>query len=426
MLPRVTAEPASRTAAARIEDALRTAVDGGGPLDADVCRALAMLTASADAILFATASALRDRGKGRAVTYSPKVFLPVTNLCRDRCSYCTFRKDPDDPGAWTMTRDEIRGAVRRARELGCTEALLCLGDRPEKAFRTYRTTLAGLGHTSTVEYVREACEIALAEGLLPHTNMGVLTAVEMARLRPVNASLGLMLENVSPRLRGKGMPHYYAPDKEPAVRLRMLEEAGTLAIPFTTGILVGIGETPTERVESLLAIRDQQTRYGHVQEVIVQNFRVKPNIPMADAPEPDGLEFARTVALARVILGPEMNIQAPPNLSPRGHRLLLEAGINDWGGISPLTPDYVNPEAPWPHVAALDRTCAAAGYTLVPRLCVYPEYVGPEWIDAGLLGRVTAMALDLPRAGVPPMTAAAHPKQHVVRLRGRNGHAPAL
>jgi FO synthase len=398
----------------------------GGPLDDSACRALAALPASADPALFAAASALRDRGKGRVVTYSPKVFLPVTNLCRDRCAYCTFRKDPDDPGAWTMTREEVRETVGRGRALGCTEALLCLGDRPEKAFRSYRTTLAALGHASTVGYVREVCEIVLAEGLLPHTNMGVLTAEEMTYLRPVNASLGLMLENVSPRLRAKGMPHHYAPDKEPAVRLRMLEEAGGLAIPFTTGILVGIGETRLERVDSLLAIRELHARHGHIQEVIVQNFRAKPDIPMADAPEPEDLEFARTVAMARLILGPEMNIQAPPNLSPRAHRRLLDAGINDWGGISPLTPDYVNPEAPWPHLAALERACADAGYKLAPRLCVYPEHVTPTWIDPALYGTVAAMATRLGDADGAPGSGAGRPRRDAPASRGRDTHAPAL
>jgi FO synthase len=384
--------------ALRVLDAVAQAHDAPDP---EACRALASLPSEADDALRAVAGALRDRGKGRTLTYSPKVFLPITNLCRDRCDYCTFRKDPDDPGAWTMTPTEIRDCARRGHREGCLEGLLCLGDKPEKAFRQYRVTLAERGHATTVGYVREACEIVLGEGLLPHTNMGVLSAAEMSALRPVNASLGLMLENVSPRLRGKGMPHRFAPDKDPAVRLRMIAEAGELAIPFTTGILVGIGETALERIESLLAIRDLHCRYGHIQEVIVQNFRVKPDIPMAGAAEPAAAEFARTVALARIILGPDMNIQAPPNLSPRDHRLLLSAGINDWGGISPVTRDYVNPEAPWPHLTALGETCAAAGYALAPRLCVYPEYASPAWIDPGLLATVVAAGQRLSVAPAP-------------------------
>ncbi len=252
---------------------------------------------------------------------------------------------------------------------------MCLGDKPEKAFRQYRETLRALGHKTTIEYVYRACEMALSEGLLPHTNAGIMTREEMARLKEVNVSLGLMLENVSPRLRQKGMPHYFAPDKEPAVRLRMIREAGELEIPFTTGILVGIGETLEERVDSLIAIREIHKTYGHIQEVIVQNFREKPNIFMAGFPEPDGFEMAKTIALSRLLLGGRMNIQAPPNLSPQDHKLFLQAGINDWGGISPVTKDYVNPEAPWPHLTALAQTCREAGFELRERLAIYAEYI---------------------------------------------------
>ena len=367
----------------RLQDILAAAI-AGESLEPAAYYALIDAPAEATPALLAAAAALRDRGHGACITFSPKVFLPVTNLCRDRCSYCTFRKDPRDPGAWTMTPADIRDSVRAGRARGCAEALMCLGDRPERAFRQYRKTLGELGHASTVGYVREACEIALDEGLLPHTNMGVLTKEEMSILRPVNASLGLMLENVSPRLRERGMPHHRAPDKDPAVRLRMIAEAGELHIPFTTGILIGIGETTSERVASLLAIRDLHGRYGHLQEVIVQNFRAKPATPMHAAEEPDALDLARTVAVARLVLGPAVSVQAPPNLSPDAHALLLQAGINDWGGISPVTRDFVNPEAPWPHVAALARTCADAGFALRPRLCIYPDYVTDAWLDSTL------------------------------------------
>ena len=325
--------------------------------------------------LLATAGVLRDQHKGRTVTYSRKVFLPITNLCRDRCSYCTFRKVPRDPDAWTMTADEIHEWVNRGRVQGCKEALMCLGDKPEKAYRQYRTTLAGFGHTTTTEYVYRACEIALSYGLLPHTNAGVLSYDEMKMLKDVNVSLGLMLENISPRLRQKGMAHFSAPDKEPAVRVRMLREAGELEIPFTTGILIGIGETREERVDSLIAIREIHRAYGHIQEVIVQNFRAKPGTRMAGFPEPDDLEMAKTVAAARLLLGGQMNVQAPPNLSPDDHRLLLRAGINDWGGISPVTKDYVNPEAAWPHLDLLAQTCREEGFTLRERLAIYAEYI---------------------------------------------------
>src|SRR3989475_2328599 len=343
--------------------------------------------------LLEAASALRDRAWGRTVTYSPKAFLPVTNLCRDRCTYCTFRKDPDDPDAWTMTPEEIEAWSLRGRTLGCKEALMCLGDKPELAFAGYRDLLGELGHRTTAEYVHRACEIALHCGLLPHTNAGLLTREEMQELKAVNVSLGLMLENVSPRLRGRGQVHQWAPDKEPARRLRMLREAGELRIPFTTGLLIGIGETLAERVDTLVAVRDLHRAYGHIQEVIVQNFRAKPTIGRADAAEPDAADLARTVAVARLVLDPEVSVQAPPNLSPDDHALLLAAGLNDWGGISPLTPDYVNPEAPWPHVAALAGTCRAAGFTLVERLAIYPAYIDrPGFLHPALRGRVTALA----------------------------------
>jgi FO synthase len=332
-------------------------------------------------VMLAGAAELRDRGHGRVVTYSRKVFLPITNLCRDRCTYCTFRKDPGDPGAWTMRPEEITAWSRRAAELGCKEALMCLGDRPEAVFREYRETLQELGVRTTLEYVGRACELALAEGLLPHTNAGLMTAEEMRALRPLNASMGLMLENVSPRLRGRGGPHQWAPDKEPELRLRMIDEAGRLGIPFTTGILLGIGETPAERAQSLVAIRELHRRHGHIQEVIVQNFRAKPEIPMAAAPEPGQWEMARAIATARLVLGARMNVQAPPNLSPRQVELFLAAGVNDWGGISPLSRDYVNPEAPWPHLEQLGARCARAGFALAERLAIYPQYIDDEWLD---------------------------------------------
>ncbi len=343
-------------------------------------------------LLLGAAGALRDRAKGRDVTYSRKVFLPITNLCRDRCTYCTFRKDPWDPGAWTMMEHEISEWSRRGRELGCKEALMCLGDKPELAFKEYRATLASLGVETTMEYVRRACELALAEGLLPHTNAGLMTYQEMEMLRPVNVSMGLMLENVSPRLRGRGEVHQYAPDKDPVLRLQTIEDAGKLRIPFTTGILIGIGETPAECAQSLIAIRDMHERYGHIQEVIIQNFRAKPEIAMADAPEPGALEMARAIATARLVLGGAMNVQAPPNLSPHEIELFLNAGINDWGGISPLTRDYVNPEAPWPHLARLAERCAAAGFRLNERLAVYPEFTGEQWIDPAIAPAINKLS----------------------------------
>src|SRR5262245_34992558 len=380
-------ETAAFAADAPVLAALAQARDGGD-LGRDDAIALLATPSLTDALLTA-AAARRDRVWGRTLTFSPKVFLPVTNLCPDRCTYCTFRKDPDDPDAWTMQLDEIAAWSRRGRALGCAEALMCLGDKPEIAFPAYRALLTEWGYATTAAYVERACEVALEHGLLPHTNAGILTRDEMADLKTVNVSFGLMLENVSPRLRARGEVHQWAPDKEPSVRLRMLREAGELAIPFTTGLLLGIGETLAERVDTLLAIRDLHRAYGHVQEVIVQNFRAKPTIRRSDAAEPDALDVARTVAVARLVLDPDVSVQAPPNLSPADHALLLGAGLNDWGGISPLTPDYVNPEAPWPHVRALAAECRAAGYALRERLPIYPAYVDrPGFLAPALRARV--------------------------------------
>jgi FO synthase len=359
------------------------------PLDRDA--AIAALDARGEALdaLRASARELRDAGKGRAITFSRKAFFPITNLCRDRCAYCTFRRDEGEDGAWTMRPDEIRAWAERARDLSCQEALMCLGDKPEAAFPGYRAFLAERGLASTIRYVAEACRIALDAGLLPHSNPGLMSAEELALLRPLNASLGMMLETTSTRLRRKGHAHYYAPDKEPELRLQVLRDAGEQRIAFTTGLLIGIGETLEERADTLLAIADLHQRYGHVQEVIVQNFRAKPEIPMATCEEPDAAELARTVAVARLVLGPDVNLQVPPNLSPEALAYLLDSGVNDLGGISPLTPDYVNPEAPWPHIAALARDCRRAGYTLAERLPIYPEFIDrPGFLDEGLVERV--------------------------------------
>lgn len=348
--------------------------------------------------LRAAARDLRDRGKGHTITYSRKAFLPVTNLCRDRCAYCTFRRDEGEDGAWTMSPDEIRAWSRRARGLDCVEALLCLGDKPEAVFAGHRRFLESRGLTSTIEYVAEASQIALREGLLPHSNPGLMSPSDLALLKACNASLGLMLETNSPRLRGKGQPHFYAPDKEPMRRIAVLEEAGRQRIPFTTGLLIGIGETPEERVETLLAIAEISHRWGGIQEVIIQNFRSKPEIPMATCDDPSAEDLARTVALARLILGPDANIQIPPNLSPDALVYLLESGINDFGGISPLTPDYVNPEAPWPHIAALARECRRAGYTLEERLPIYAEFIDrPGFVHPEMRDAVTRAAGEVER-----------------------------
>ena len=327
----------------------------------------------------------RDRAWGRTITYSPKAFLPVTNLCRNRCDYCTFRKSPGWSGAHTMSPDEIIDVLDRSREAGCVEALLCLGDQPEAVFPSYHKQLFAWGFESTVAFLEWTAQMALERGLLPHTNAGVLSREEMERLRPVNASLGLMLENVSPRLCGKGMPHHRAPDKRPERRLTMHRQAGELQIPFTSGVLIGIGETDEEVIDSLLAIGELHRRYGHIQEVIVQNFRAKDSIPMAAVPEPSDHEVARVVAWARIILPDEVSVQAPPNLNPASIVLLLDAGINDLGGISPVTPDFINPGHPWPHLDALGQRVAAHGFALRPRLPIYQRYMmRPAWVAPAL------------------------------------------
>jgi 7,8-didemethyl-8-hydroxy-5-deazariboflavin synthase CofG subunit len=346
--------------------------------------------------LLAAATELRAQGKGNVITYSKKVFIPLTTLCRDYCSYCTFRKDPGQPGAHFMTPNEVLALADRARQAGCKEALFSLGDQPEKIFREAREFLRTQGFTRTLDYLAAMCELVLEKtGLLPHANPGVMDRASLARLKDSNASVGLMLENVSPRLMRDGLPHANAPDKVPALRLRTIEEAGKLSIAFTTGILIGIGETMEERIDSLLAIRKLHEKYGHIQEVIIQNFRAKPEIPMAAHPEPSLDDMLRTIALARLILGPQMNIQAPPNLSYDDFPRLLEAGINDWGGISPVTKDFINPEAAWPPIARLQSETQSRGFTLRERLALYPEFVRREgFLSSRVRNRIAQVAGD--------------------------------
>ena len=334
--------------------------------------------------LLATACALKEHYHPGILTYSRKVFIPLTNLCRDYCGYCTYRRDPAEPGAHTMTPEEVLAVARAGEKLGCTEALFSLGDRPEALFPEMREALRRLGYRSTLQYLEAMCELVLRETkLLPHANPGLLSANWIERLSASNPSLGLMLESTSTQLPA-AHPFGKTPDKVPALRLRTMEDAGKLGVPFTTGILIGIGETVEERVDSLLAIRRLHEQYGHVQEVIIQNFRVKARIPMAAWPEPDLGDMLRTLAVARLLLR-DMNIQAPPNLTDPSYERLLEGGINDWGGVSPLTPDYINPEAPWPHLVELQRRTEAAGQKLVQRLPVYPEFVDRVAARGGLL-----------------------------------------
>ncbi|WP_068116970.1 bifunctional FO biosynthesis protein CofGH, partial [Nocardioides massiliensis] len=398
----------------------------------DVGEATALLAARGEELerLCAVAARVRDaglEGAGRAgqVTYSPKVFIPVTHLCRDKCHYCTFVTVPGKLRAegkqMYLTPDEIVEIARQGAELGCTEALFTLGDRPEDRWPEAREWLDEYGYDSTLDYVRAMSIRVLEEtGLLPHLNPGVMSWAEMNRLKPVAPSMGMMLETTSRRLfETKGEVHYGSPDKDPAVRLRVLEDAGRLSIPFTTGILVGIGETLTERAESIFAIRQVARQFGHVQEVIVQNFRAKPDTALRHHDDLGHSEYLAALATSRVVLGPKMRIQAPPNLTDPGEcGRLLAAGVDDWGGVSPLTPDHVNPERPWPSLERLREITAEAGFELVARLTAHPEYVrgsrdaGDPWIDPRVLGHVDALATP---AGL------AHPG---VRPQGRTWQEP--
>jgi 7,8-didemethyl-8-hydroxy-5-deazariboflavin synthase CofG subunit len=364
-----TGEPSSDGAAALAKHPARE------PITRDL--ALRLMRSGDDELpaLLSAARNAKKKFKPGLITYSRKVFLPLTNLCRDYCGYCTFRRDPNDAGAHTMTPDEVLSIARAGEKLVCTEALFSLGDKPELLFPEMRETLRHLGYKSTLHYLEAMCELVLRETkLLPHPNPGLLSAEWIARLAAVSPSMGLMLESTSGKLLAAGAAHDGAPDKVPANRLRTIEEAGRQKVPFTTGLLIGIGETLEDRIETLLAIRELHERYGHIQEVIVQNFRAKAAIPMARMPEPTPADMLRTVAVARLLM-PRMNIQAPPNLNAPYYEELLEAGIDDWGGVSPLTPDFINPEKPWPHLEQLRLRTEARGFRLRQRLPVYPEFL---------------------------------------------------
>ena len=331
---------------AEIEKVLARALDGERP---DAQAALKFVECDDLDALTRTAAELRDRGHGRLVSYSRKVFIPLTKLCRDSCHYCTFAHPPRKGERAYLTPEEVLAIAEAGRKAGCQEALFTLGDKPELRYRVAREELAALGAKSTLDYLARMAALVLERtGLLPHVNPGVMSAEDIAALRLVSVSQGIMLETAAERLAERGGPHFGSPDKVPAVRLATIEEAGRQAVPFTSGILIGIGETRAERIEALLALRDLHDRYGHIQEIIIQNFRAKPQTKMATAPEPSLDEHLWTIAVARILFGPEMNIQAPPNLQAGSLDKLIGAGINDWGGVSPVTPDHVNPEAPWP------------------------------------------------------------------------------
>jgi FO synthase len=364
----------------------------------------------------------RGLRQGPLVTYSPKVFIPLTTLCRDVCAYCTFARPPRRGERAFMTLDEVLEIARAGAAAGCHEALFTLGDKPELRYRVAREELRALGCETTLEYLARAAWLVLEEtGLLPHLNPGVMTRQELLELRGVSASMGIMLETASERLSAKGMPHHGSPDKLPKRRLETIAAAGEVGVPFTTGILIGIGETRLERLEALLAIRELGERYGHVQEVIVQNFRAKPGTRMAEYPEPTLEDHLWTIAAARVLLGPDSRIQAPPNLAYNEFPRLLDAGIDDWGGVSPVTIDHVNPEAPWPAIAGLEEATRARGLELAPRLPIYPRYVAEleRWCDPAVARAVRRRADSLGLAredswapgGLDPV-----PRRQLVRL----------
>jgi FO synthase len=361
-----------------VDVALERGIEGRGVSRED---ALSLMEEAPIPALLRTAAAVRDRFKGNSVSYSRKVFIPLTHLCRDYCGYCTFRADPQASVRPYMTPDEVLAVADAGRRAGCKEALFSLGDQPERVFSEAKEFLQTLGFESTLEYLAAMSELVLLKtGLLPHSNPGLMGAEDLRRLRETNVSVGLMLESASLRLMRPGEAHWRAPDKVPSLRLRTIENAGKLSMAFTTGILIGIGETTEERVDALLAIRAAHEKYGHVQEVIVQPFRVKPDIRMNLAPEPSNEDLLRTIAVARLVLGGKMNIQSPPNLLSENYPDLLTGGINDWGGISPLTKDFINPEAAWPQISSLAERTAKAGFVLRERLAIYPEFSsGPEF-----------------------------------------------
>ena len=371
----------------------------GKPLDQ--AEAEVLLHARGDDLrtLLGYASRTRDAGLAAAgrpgiITYSKKVFIPLTRLCRDRCGYCTFATVPGKLDSPFLSPDEVLEIARQGAALGCKEALFTLGDRPEARWKQAREWLDAHGYDDTLSYVRAMAIRVLEEtGLLPHLNPGVMTWQDFQRLKPVAPSMGMMLETTAERLfTEKGAPHFGSPDKDPEVRLRVLEDAGRSNVPFTTGILIGIGETLAERADSIFALRKVSREYSGIQEVIVQNFRAKPDTKMRATPDAELADLAATIAVTRLVLGPKARIQAPPNLIGDEYQLILDAGIDDWGGVSPLTPDHVNPERPWPHIDELAAITAAAGFTLRERLTIYPPYIREPWLDPRVAAHVAALA----------------------------------
>ncbi|HEX3883567.1 MAG TPA: 7,8-didemethyl-8-hydroxy-5-deazariboflavin synthase CofG, partial [Stellaceae bacterium] len=393
----------------------------GATLSAD--EALALAECNDLAAMMRAAAALRDRAHGGLISYSKKVFIPLTQLCRDVCHYCTFAHPPRKGEAAYLSSDQVLAIAKAGQAAGCKEALFTLGDKPELRYQASREALAALGYATTLDYLAAMAALVLKEtGLLPHLNPGLMTADDLATLRKVSVSMGIMLESSAERLSKKGGPHFGSPDKAPAKRLDCIDLAGRARVPFTTGILIGIGETRRERIEAMLALRDLHDKHGHIQEIIIQNFRAKPETKMAAAPEPDENDHLWTITTARLVFGGAMNIQAPPNLMPDAIEAMVDAGINDWGGVSPVTPDHVNPEAPWPALELLAERTANAGKILVERTAIYPAYAldAPRWLDPKLhtptLRHIDAQGFARPDAwiagmGTPAPAMPSYPRQ---------------
>jgi FO synthase len=420
MVQSMSIDPGDFPSDSAMREALARAGDGK-PLDQSEAEILLHATGEDLATLLGYAARTRDAGLEAAgrpgvITYSKKVFIPLTRLCRDRCGYCTFATVPGKLESLYLSPDEVLEIARQGAALGCKEALFTLGDRPEARWRQAREWLDAHGYEDTLSYVRAMAIRVLEEtGLLPHLNPGVLSWQDFQRLKPVAPSMGMMLETTAERLfTEKGAPHFGSPDKDPAVRLRVLEDAGRSNVPFTTGILIGLGETRAERVDAIYALREIMLKYDGIQEVIVQNFRAKPDTKMRNTPDAELTDLAATIAVTRLVLGPMAHIQAPPNLVGHEHQLMLDAGIDDWGGVSPLTPDHVNPERPWPQLDELAALTAASGFTLRERLTIYPSYLREPWLDAAVAAHVAALAD--PATGLADESAS---------VRGRPWHEPA-
>lgn len=381
-----------RASSATLPPVLEAILDKAS-LGETICREEALMLADMKneylPYLLLAASKLRESGKGRILSYSKNVFVPLTQLCRNHCGYCTFKYEPGE-GELFMTPEQVVDSARNGAKLGCTELLFVTGDKPELKYPVYREALNKLGYNTTADYLIAMGEVGLNENIFPHTNLGLATTEELSAFRETNPSMGLMLENISPRLLQKGQAHYRCPDKVPKQRMKTMERAGDLRIPWTSGILVGIGETWEERIDSFIAIRDLNAEYGHIQEIIIQNFSPKEGIIMENYPPPEFTEMLKLVAISRLIFGECMNIQIPPNLNPETYPLFIYSGVNDLGGVSPVTIDYVNPEAPWPELERMEKLVSEAGFTLRERLPVYPEFINEEFIDPELLPKVRA------------------------------------